>query len=83
MYLYGRFKMFPESLLFLRYTTQYNHLSYFFSFKTVLLFNYKLLPATVNVFETFLAAILWHTFQLFRHILNDVSSITKALSLQC
>jgi len=33
--------------------------------------------------ETFLAGILRKPFQLFRHILNDVSSIKKVLSLQC
>jgi len=31
--------------------------------------------------ETFLEDILLKTFQLFRRILNDVSSITKAPSL--
>ena len=33
--------------------------------------------------ETFLEAILWKPFQLFFHILNDVSSFTKEPTLQC
>jgi hypothetical protein len=33
--------------------------------------------------ETFFEATLWQPFQLFRRILNDVSSTTKAPSLQC
>ena len=33
--------------------------------------------------ETFLEPTLWKRFQLLRLILNDVSSITKAPSLQC
>jgi hypothetical protein len=33
--------------------------------------------------KTFLEAILWNHFQLFRRIPNDVSSITKATSRQC
>jgi len=44
---------------------------------------YALLPTTVKVLETLLEAILWNLFQLFRRILNDVSSIAKAPSLQC
>jgi len=67
--------MFPAS--FLRDTKQYHHLSY------ISLCNYTLLPSTVKVLETFLKAILWKPFQLFCHILNDVSSITKVLSHQC
>ena len=43
--------------------------------------NYTHLLATVNVLETFLEAILWKPFQLFRRILNDVSSIQKRLPL--
>ena len=39
--------------------------------------SYTLLPATVNVLETFLEAILLDHFQLFRRILNDINSITK------
>jgi hypothetical protein len=34
-------------------------------------------PATVKVLETFLEAILWKGFLLFRRFLNDVSSNTK------
>ena len=43
--------------LFLRYTQRYNNLSYI-SLKIVTLCNYKLLPATIKVLETFLEAIL-------------------------
>jgi hypothetical protein len=49
----------------------------YISFKVFPLCNYTLLPATVKVLETFLAAILWKPFQFFGSILNDVSSITK------
>jgi len=42
-----KFQMFPESL-FMKNTEQCNHLSYIY-FKIVLLCNYTLLPATVNV----------------------------------
>jgi len=49
--------------LFLRNRKQYNHLSYI-SFGIVPLCNYTLLPATVEVLETFLEAILWKTFYL-------------------
>jgi hypothetical protein len=56
-------------------TKQYNHLSYI-SFNW---YNYTLLPATVKVLET----ILWKPFQLFYHMPNCVSSITKVPSLQC
>jgi len=59
----------------------HNHVSYI-SFKIVPLCKYILLPANVNVLETFLEAILWKPFQLFRRIL-DFRSITIALSLQC
>ena len=45
------------------------------------LWNYTLLPATVKVLETFLKAVLWKPFQLFRRILN-ISSITKEPSHQ-
>jgi len=76
------FKMFPESFLFPRNTKQYNHLSCI-SFKLGPLCNYTLLSATVKVSETFLEAILWKPFQLFRRILNDVSSTPKSPSLQC
>jgi hypothetical protein len=48
----------------------------------VSLSNYKCLSATVKVLETFLEAILWKPFQLFRRIVNEVSSITKVQSLQ-
>ena len=61
---------------------QYNHLSYI-SFQIITLCRYTLLPTTVKVMEILLEAILWNLFQLFRHILNDVSSVTKAPSLQC
>ena len=71
----GSLKMFPKSLNFLRNTKQHNHWSYI-SFKTVPLYNYTLQTATVKMFETFLEAILWKHFQLFRRILN-ASSIKK------
>ena len=45
--------------------------------------NNTLLPATVRLLESFLEAILWKPFQLFRRILNDASSITIAPSVQC
>ena len=48
----------------------------------VTLCNYTLLLATVKVLETFLEAILCKPFQLFRCILNDVGSFTKATSPQ-
>ena len=67
--------------LFPRNTNGYNHLSYT-SFKIVPLRNYSLLPATVEVLETFHEAILRKPFQLFRRILNDFSSITKAPSFR-
>ena len=67
----------PGINLFLRNTKQCNQLSYN-SFKTVSLYTYKLLPATVKVLEN-----AWKPFQLFRRILNNVSSITAAPSLQC
>jgi len=38
------------------------------------------LPVTVKLLETFLEAILWKPFQLFRHIHNSVNSINQALS---
>ena len=74
--------MFPGSLIFLKNIKEYNHLSYIF-FRIVPLFNCTLFPANVKVLETFLEAILWKPFQLFRRILNYVSSITKPPSLQC
>jgi len=45
--------------------------------------NYTHLRATVKLLETFLQATLWKPFQLVRRIINYVSSITKAPSLQC
>ena len=74
-----RCRMHPESL---RNTKQYNHLSYI-SLKIVPFCNYTLLQATVIILETFLEAILWKPFQLFRRIFNDVRSLSKAASLQC
>jgi len=49
----------------------------YISFKAFPLCNYTLLPATVKVLETFLAAILLNPFQLFISILSDVINITK------
>ena len=51
------------------------------AFKIVTFGNYTIISAAVKVLETFLEAILWKPFQLFRHIPTDVSSITKAMSL--
>ena len=55
----------------------------YISFKIAPLCKYTLLPATVKLLETFLEAILWKHFQLFRHIFNEVSSVTKAPFIQC
>jgi len=52
-----KIKNVPLVTLFLRNTQQYNHVRYI-SFKIVPLCKYTLLPATVNVLETFLEAIL-------------------------
>jgi len=68
--------------LFVRNTKQYNSLSYI-SLKILPQCNYILLPADVKLLETFLEVVLRKPFQLFRRILNDVSSITKMPSLQC
>jgi len=62
-------------------TRQYNNLSYI-SFKLVLLYNYTLLPATINALEISMEDI-FKPFQLFRSILDYVSSTTQAPSLQC
>jgi hypothetical protein len=51
----------------------------YISFKVFPLCNYAILPTTEEVCE----AILLKPFQFVRRILNDVSSITKAPSLQC
>jgi hypothetical protein len=53
------------------------------SFKIVPICKYILLPAHVKVMETSLEAIVWKPFQLLRRIINEVSSIIKATSLQC
>ena len=76
----GSFLMFPES--FLRNTRQYIRLSYF-SFQVARLCNCTLLAANVKALEKFLETILCKAFQLFLCVLNVVSSITKAPSLQC
>ena len=68
--------------LFLRNTKQYSYLSYI-SFKIVPSCKYTFLPAVVNLWETFLETIFWKPFRLFRLILNEVSSITKAPSFHC
>ena len=61
---------------------KYNNLSYI-SFQIVSLCNHILLSATVKELKSCMEGILWKHFQLFRRILNDVSRISKALSLQC
>jgi len=50
--------------------------------KIVILCNYILRPATEKILEAFLEAIFWKPFQIFRRILNDVSIIETAMSLQ-
>ena len=67
--------------LFVRHAEQYNHLNYI-SFKIVPLCNYTVLPAALKMLETCLAAMLRKPFQLLHRILKDVTSITKAPSLQ-
>jgi hypothetical protein len=52
-------------------------------FQILPLRNYTLLSAIVDVLATYLEAVLWKPFKLSRRILNDVSSIKKAPSLQC
>jgi len=59
-----------------------HHLSCF-SFKIVPFCNYTFLRRTVNVLESFLEAVLWKPFPLFRRIFDCVSSITRTQSLQC
>jgi hypothetical protein len=66
---------------FLRNTKEYGHYSNI-SHKLVPCGNYTLRPAIVKVLDTSLQAILWKPFQLLRRILNNVSSITLAPSLQ-
>jgi len=70
----------PGFSLFLRNTKQHNHLSYI-SLKIAPLCKHTLLPA--KLLEAFLEAILWKHFQLFRRILNKITSVTKAPFLQC
>jgi len=72
----------PGITIVLWNTTHYNHLNYIY-LKIFPLCNYRFLPATIKVLETFLEAILPKPFQLFRRILNDVINITIAPSLQC
>ena len=61
---------------FLRNTKLCKHLRYIY-LKIFPFCNCALLPPTVVVLETFLEAILWAPFQLFRRILNDVICIKK------
>jgi len=68
--------MFPEKTFFLRNTKQCTNLSYIL-FKIAPLWKYIFLSATWELLLTFLEAILWKPFQLFRRIPNDVSSINK------
>jgi len=63
-------------------TNEYIHVRYISS-NIVPLCKYTLLPATVQVLKSFLEAIFWKSVQFYLGILNDVSSITKALSIQC
>jgi len=63
-------------------TNEYIHVRYISS-NIVPLCKYTLLPATVQVLKSFLEAIFWKPVHFYLGILNDVSSITKATSLQC
>ena len=74
------FKMFLESLYLLE--IQNSAIIWAPYFKRIPLCNYTFLTATVEALETFLETILWKYCQFFQHILNNVSSITKVLSLQ-
>jgi len=56
------------------------HLSFF---KITPIYNYTLPLPTVKVMETFLEAILLESIQLFRSILSNVSSNTKATPFRC
>ena len=76
---YGTFEIFLGSLYFWEIHNSTIMLPFYF--KTVPLFKYPLPPATVNMLETFLEAILLKPFQFLRRILNNVSSFTKAPSL--
>lgn len=78
----GSLKMFPESLNFWDVQNSTIILSYI-AFKIVPLCTYKFLPATVKVVGTFLEAIMWKHFRLFRRVLNDIINITIAQSFQC
>ena len=80
-YISDTFKIFPESLHFWEIKKIQSFKLHYY--KILPFYNHTLLPATVKVSELFLEAILWEPFQLFRRILNDVSTITKAPSLQC
>jgi hypothetical protein len=51
--------------------------------KIASLCNYMFLSATLKVLETFKETIFWKPFQLFRCILSNVSSVTKAPSIHC
>jgi len=62
----------PKFNLFLRNTEQYNNLSHN-SFKIVPLCNYRLLPESVNVLDSFLETILSKPFQLLHRILNYIT----------
>jgi hypothetical protein len=56
--------------------------SRYICFKIIPFSQYTLLPATVQVMQTFLKAILL-VFSFFLRILNDAISITKTPPLQC
>ena len=73
--------MFPESLYF--WEAQ-SHVITEATFPSSLLCNYVYTSASdCKAVGNVLESILWKPFQLFRHILNYVSSITTAPSLQC
>ena len=77
------FKMFQESLYFWEIQNSTIIEATFLSKYSPCAINYILLPATLQVLETFLKAILWKIFQLFRHIRIAIISITQAPPLQC
>ena len=78
VHIHGSFKMFQGPIYCWEIIEQYNHLSYI-SFKVFPLCSYASLPATEEALEV----ILLKPFQFVRRILDYVSSITKAPSLQC
>jgi hypothetical protein len=67
--------MFAEYFMFEKHKRVQLFKLYFLQGST--LWKYTILSATGKLSETFLVAILWKPFQLFRSIFNDVISIQK------